>query len=130
REMSRESAPGRRLLALRTLYHIPNARSFGALIPLLYDADQNVRSETPAALETTGGAAATVREITRAVREGFITPEAVSYLIRYHPDDLFEFFVSALECWKFESRSRAAEEPLLRILHTLTNPPLPSSRIA
>ena len=78
--MLRDTDFNLRLLAIKTLRHIPTGSSFALLVPLLRDNSEQVRSVIPEALVECGVPSMVIREITEAMRAGYSSPEAVLVL--------------------------------------------------
>jgi len=116
RDLTAANDADRRALAVQTLRHIPGQRAFSSLLPLLTDPEISVRALVPAALERTGTLQAALPDISRAVRQGFPSIEAVSLLCAERPVDLAETFSALFESWSPPLRCDYASEIFSRAM--------------
>ena len=120
--MSRDPSSQLRSLSIRVLKQIPLARSFEALTPLLEDPIPSVRSDIPEALMMTGGAAATVCELSKAISKGYATASGMKLLLQINPTELLPIIFSLIETWKpSASVSDRSETALVYGLSALEN---------
>ena len=111
-----------RSLSIRALKQIPLPQSFVTLSLLLEDPIPSIRSEIPEALLMTGGSAATVRELSRAISKGFATSAAMKVLLNINPPELLPIIFSLIEAWKpSASPSERSEMALALGLSALEN---------
>jgi HEAT repeat protein len=117
--MVRDADRRRRALGVCTLRHITGPTSFSSLVPALEDLELEVRSLAPAALMRVGARDAAVSQVSRAVRNGFPSIEAIAMLNEAGPPDLCETLIEMLERWSPEPADRSGSAIILAALPSL-----------
>jgi HEAT repeat protein len=137
--MLRDTDFNLRLLAIKTLRHIPTGSSFALLVPLLRDNSEQVRSVIPEALVECGVPSMVVREISEAIRAGYSSPEAIRVLCEtasgqsgYLDLSTAEALILILERWNPNTISPSGDSAasILTTLPYLVQAPLTNPRVA
>lgn len=129
--MLRDADYQRRILAIQALSQLNSLRAYDLLVPLLRDANENVRAVVPAALEATGVGANVGPALCEAIRDGYSTAEAVETVTRLNPPSLYETLLILIERWNPRSPACVGDTAgaVLAALFTVARAPLPNVQI-
>lgn len=129
KHMANDADPRRRMLAIRTLGHIPGISSYEILYPLLCDQNPEVRAMIPRVLDTVAGPIAAVRVLSEAHRSGYTTGESVRMLIQYSPPDLHALLAGLLTRYEPRPLETDTVEAVVEAVQAFTRVAWPNAQV-
>ena len=124
-KMSVSANPQVRMIAIRTLREILIEKTVPILVKMLEDPDLAIRSEAPRAIVKVGWDTGrirehAVREITKALANGYSSVPAIRFVLEINPPELLTILLTHIQNWADTQPARSqSDAALILTLQTL-----------